>query len=365
MSRDVYYSVGGKKIWNAVDARRQAQKTGTELQFHSYDDCYDRVDWTKEPSGDWNTWCAQRATQLREKYQHLSLLFSAGSDSSDILRIFLENNIRLDELIIFKHPYNSIRKHEADTMIIPMARVYQKICPSLKVTVHEIRQDLYERWYSDEQWLTAQGSMSGQMNMGACNYALLTDYFCNNNQKNQHGFIMGLEKPKLLIEDGWWTSRILDRIWEYMTLSDNNIDQFYLSPDWPEFFVKQCWQFVRYMERNFEHTDMTLLNNIYKQGGEHSHHYLAASGRRIYGDMSSPMFIRNGANKIKDLTDRGVVDLHTAAQSQQWRCYSEWQGMVQHLQQTESYLFRHNDYQQGLTLAWAKPYRIKPVDGDN
>jgi hypothetical protein len=42
----------------------------------------------------------RRAEQLREKYDYLILYFSGGSDSFNVLRTFIDNNIKLDEVCV-------------------------------------------------------------------------------------------------------------------------------------------------------------------------------------------------------------------------------------------------------------------------
>jgi hypothetical protein len=361
MDRNVFFKVGNQIFYSDISARKHAYATDQELTFHAYEQQYDSANWQQEPTGTWDWWCQQRALALKSRYQKLCLLFSAGSDSSDILRIFLENNIPIDELIIFRHFWNPSRKMEADTMIIPMAKMYQSLFPALNVKIIDIGQDVYEQWHGTPDWIEGRYTMSGQMNMGACIYSWLTNRFCNNNDNNTTGYIMGLEKPKLLIEDGWWTSRVIDRVFDYMDLNENNIEQFYFAPDMPEFFVKQCWELINYIESTFDNIDMSLMNSIYQQGGPLFHHYLTGTNRRIYQNLDSPMPIRNGSNKIQNLSDAGVQGLQVTAQLQKWKCFGLYKEIVTDLEKNHSYLFRDGLAHNGLVAAWSKEYKIKKV----
>ena len=361
MSKNIFYKVGDEIIYNNLSARRKAHSTGKNITFHAYDLEYSQYDWSKEPEGTWEAWCLERALKLRSQYNKLCLLFSAGSDSSDILRIFLENNIRIDELIIFKHLHNPVRRMEADTMVIPMAKLYQQFDPVMKVSVHEIGSSIYNEWHGTTDWLEGSYSMTGQMNMGACIYSWLTDKFCGNNYQNNTGYIMGLEKPKLIIEDGWWTSRIIDKIFDYMDLGENNIVQFYLAPDMPQFYIKQCWELINYVENNFSVINMDLMNSIYAHGSSNFHHYLNGSRRQIYQGIASPISIRNGSNKIKNLNDPGVQGLHSTAKTESWKSYGLWNEITTNLQKNESMLFRDGLVSNGLIPVWSKGFKLKKV----
>lgn len=62
------------------------------------DDFYNTFDWTKEPEETLNELYYRKAKSLREKYDYLVLMYSGGSDSSNILDIFCRYNVHLDEI---------------------------------------------------------------------------------------------------------------------------------------------------------------------------------------------------------------------------------------------------------------------------
>lgn len=362
MAKDIYFRVGDKIFYSDIAARLHGKRSGQSVTFHAFDDVYDRVDWTKEPVDTWDQFCRERALSLRQRYSKLCLCFSAGSDSSDILRIFLENQIPLDELIIFRHRDHPYRCWEGDAMIIPMANFYAQQQPGLTVRVVDITREIHEQRYKNADWIENPHSMTGQMGFGAYTNSWLIREFCGANDQDNTGYLVGLEKPKLIIRDGWWTSSILDRNFDYWDLNDTNVTYFYLSPDWPEFYVKQCWEFIKYVEKTFSHIDMDLINQIYAHGSDLSHHLLLASQRRIYMDIKSPISLRNGSNKLRDLYDDKYQLLVDRARKEQWLCYNPWSEVLSHFQSHHAELFRDGDVHRGLIGVFSKSQRIKPVE---
>jgi hypothetical protein len=78
-----------------------------KIHFNFNDDVYRSINWrVGVPIGILRLY-QLRAQQLRDKYKYLILMFSGGSDSSMILRTFLNHNIFIDE----------IRVHHYDTLI--------------------------------------------------------------------------------------------------------------------------------------------------------------------------------------------------------------------------------------------------------
>jgi len=95
-----YWSTNGKIFDIKINALVEASKAGTELEFHYNDAQWDKADWSKEPTESLYDLYAKRAHQLRKKYKTLILRFSGGSDSTNILKVFIENNIKIDAIVV-------------------------------------------------------------------------------------------------------------------------------------------------------------------------------------------------------------------------------------------------------------------------
>ena len=95
-----YWKVGDQKFLNKYEALHHASKVKVFLTFHYFDEIFAKVNRNDLGKFTLDELYKQRAIQLREKYDYLILYFSGGADSYNILRTFLDNNIRLDEVCV-------------------------------------------------------------------------------------------------------------------------------------------------------------------------------------------------------------------------------------------------------------------------
>jgi hypothetical protein len=95
-----HWVVNGVKTSSQIDAWRTAVQANTVPSFYFYEEEYDKLDWTQEPTATWDQLCLDRCMQLRTTYKKLSLFYSAGRDSHHVLRCFYHFNIPLDEIVL-------------------------------------------------------------------------------------------------------------------------------------------------------------------------------------------------------------------------------------------------------------------------
>lgn len=93
---------------NKFKAAELAQQINGWIEWVFHDEVFLAYDWNKEPNASITELYAQRAHQLREKYDHLILMYSGGYDSHNILQTFINNNIHLDEVCSFYSEYDYI-----------------------------------------------------------------------------------------------------------------------------------------------------------------------------------------------------------------------------------------------------------------
>ena len=102
-----HWVVNGERTSSQFDAWRAASKLGIMPSFYFYEEQYDKLDWTKEPTESWDEICYERCITLRQKYKKLSLFYSAGRDSHHILKCFYYFNIPLDEIVLLNLKTNN------------------------------------------------------------------------------------------------------------------------------------------------------------------------------------------------------------------------------------------------------------------
>lgn len=94
-----YYQVGNMKFYSKLEAIEMQEKTGIHLHWNFNEDVFSSYDWKTEPSAPILELYRQRAQQLRDKYDYIILNFSGGADSTTILESFVNNDIKIDELV--------------------------------------------------------------------------------------------------------------------------------------------------------------------------------------------------------------------------------------------------------------------------
>jgi hypothetical protein len=95
-----YWSVNDKKFINKYQALIYASDNKSTVSFHFHDDAWANFDRSLLGKYSLDELYKKRALQLREKYDYLILYFSGGADSYNILRTFLDNGIKLDEVCV-------------------------------------------------------------------------------------------------------------------------------------------------------------------------------------------------------------------------------------------------------------------------
>lgn len=95
-----YYKVDGKIYLNKHQALTEANRIKKSVTFHWFDDAFSKFDRTLLGKRPLNDLYKERALQLRDEYDYLILNYSGGCDSYNILRTFLDNNIKLDQVMV-------------------------------------------------------------------------------------------------------------------------------------------------------------------------------------------------------------------------------------------------------------------------
>ena len=96
------YCVGELRFLDKYDALVFATQTNQTVTWEFNDAVFSCFDWTVPVPESINELYKRRAQQLRDKYDYVSLFFSGGLDSTNVLHAFIDNDIRLDEIVMYK-----------------------------------------------------------------------------------------------------------------------------------------------------------------------------------------------------------------------------------------------------------------------
>jgi len=100
MNKYGHYRVGDKKIFSTASAFIESRRTGQKIEFYYHNKVFAYADKGKIERLSLSDLYRERAQQLRDTYDYLSLQYSGGSDSNNVLMTFLKNDIKLDQVVV-------------------------------------------------------------------------------------------------------------------------------------------------------------------------------------------------------------------------------------------------------------------------
>ena len=351
-----HWVVGEKRFYNQLEAWAEIIKSKQAYRFYFYENEYDNHDWTKEPADNWDTLVHARCLQLRQRYKVLALFYSAGRDSNHILRSFVKHKIPIDELILLDRDTNPVRSDEYHNFVLPMARQYQKINPSVKITTIKVSKKSYENFYSDD-WIEKQNTLQLGI-FQPTNYEWVIRKYASTSVSNI-GFIFGNDKPKLLYKDGMIYTAVLDKTLElFLNSRLDNLEYFYYAPDLPELHIKQCHMLVNYLEKHYPNTDQKFISEFVDNA--HSDYYdelCMAIGRGPADNVTNPC--QNGKNKY--LGGHPVFSyVNNRSKEEKWASYHYFEeSMAWFRDKYPSAFHTDNPKESGTIGIWGKQYFIR------
>ena len=265
MSNDKFYLVHGKRFENKVEALAHSSKIScspTDVKFYYHHDAWTYFDKSQLGRQSLSELYKQRAQQLRDKYDYLILYFSGGADSTNILQTFLNNNIKLDEVVvrwpkklIGSNLYipNSIDQSarnfvsEWDLVIEKELKTLRSNHPKIKITILDYVEDIPKGYYNDLIF-TKQNHMHSAVNL--LRMQKFTDIELNPKGKKVCA-IAGVDKPMLVEHNSRVFMFFLDDVASLHTKTEEAYrEDFYWTPDFPEIAYEMAYQVFLYFKLN-------------------------------------------------------------------------------------------------------------------
>ena len=197
----------------------------------------------------------QRALQLRDKYDYLILAYSGGADSDNILKVFQQNNIYLDEVwydwpssLVEKSNYVISDGTNPENMPVEWFRVVKPALDELAVTNPEIFihvSDGFEGQTSED----AEDSMTvismPTVYTSIKRYRYITRYIQKFEDRGQRvAVIMGTDKLSPACRGNQYGFKFVDNATFFKTHSQGNeylnVEYFYWTPDFPAIVTEQA-----------------------------------------------------------------------------------------------------------------------------
>jgi hypothetical protein len=174
----VYYKAATKEFTNALKFWDHINKTDESFYFHLYDNEFSKADWSSEPKETIDQLCAKRAKAIREKYDWVRIWYSAGRDSHHILKTFLDNNLRIDELMIMD--WSIMQRFELDAKIAfdtAVATLKQyKTQKNVEISVIQPEKEEFEQYFHKDYFLNG-GGYGSNYNFNLNHYPNIVQFF--------------------------------------------------------------------------------------------------------------------------------------------------------------------------------------------
>jgi hypothetical protein len=272
-----YYAVGDYRTYSKLDAYQVSASSSNTVSWVFNDSVFNSVNWAIDPPGTLWDYYTLRAQQIRNSYDYVILMFSGGADSTNILDVFIKNNIHLDELAQFSHAdgsgKNAQQNREVDRVAIPKSQEVLDSHPHIKHRVVDIS-EMYNREYSNRDtkfdFIFQSNNYLLPLNIVRANLRKYVDDWKNLIDSGKRVcLVWGCEKPRVFLDKH--TQKHVFRFDDHVehcvgvSTQQNNTpgwfdEFFYWSPELPLLPVKQAHTIKNFL-RNPDYSLGLLHNN--------------------------------------------------------------------------------------------------------
>ena len=239
---NAYWEYAGTRYKHKFQAIQASNKDIDNITYHMFDgDVFENFDWSIEPAESLKSLMTTRAYQLRDQYPYLKFWFSGGADSTSALNIFLDNDIFIDEICVFKFG-NNLSNYEIDNYTLPHLREIKHLIPNTKITTYTFDEEYYREYLNDKWFFTKNALCPRHFHLPKIKGKNFCHIFCACD-------------PQLQFEDGEYKIVLYDTHTTGELASYRNIELFYTSPSLPELHSKQCHILKRHLTPDFDLED--------------------------------------------------------------------------------------------------------------
>ena len=248
-----HWTCNNKIFFNKVDSIAESVASGHHIFFHA-SDIYNEFSLCNEPNMSWKDLLKKRAQELRDQYPYINLWFSGGCDSTRMLHAFIDNNIHIDEITMFKSGM-----HSADYEIEYAKKYLEKHKQNLANTI--ISEQVlslrdYQNFYSKPYWYETVKS-SNPINFRNLTFV----HFSVGRARKDKMNLWGNQKPELVYTNNRWYAYFLDTDNDKGDTSPLEHSVWFYN-DSAEVHSKQCHLLKRYIEANFTKTQYDKPSKI-------------------------------------------------------------------------------------------------------
>lgn len=308
MNKYGYYTVGEKIFTNSMLAFLEVSKTKQPIKWYYHNHIWKNFDKSTLGRTNLKTLYKQRAQQLRDSYDYLILQYSGGSDSHCILQSFIQNNIKLDQIVV-KQPFGIINKNlhnpnnkdytaqnmlsEWDYVIKPDLEYLSTYHPDIEIKLVDWLDGVTADSFTDENFQSHRG-------LYFMSYILKHPERSTNeteikliDQGKKVAVINGVEKPILLAKDNKVYTTFPDKPMSLIppTLTNpNGTEYFYWTPDMPEVALERAYQVFIWFKQHPQFQNLLYRSLWNKNRSERWNQYSEIIKPIIYPDWDIKKF---------------------------------------------------------------------------
>lgn len=274
-----YWETSGKCFINKHDALVDATKAKQPIYFKFFNEVWDKFDRRLIGKHSLQEVYRQRAQQLRDKYDYLILYFSGGADSYNVLRSFIDNNIKIDEICVKwcndtltsnttvydANDWNTSANNylsEWDFAIEPVLKEIAHSHPEIKIEIVD--------WFKDKNSIGTEEAFRLVNHWHDVEVTSLAVWSPNEQkyveQGKRVGSIYGIDKPAVWFsDDGRAYMFFMDSGTTMGTPNPCNIygtEYFYWAPDFPLIAFETASAVVNAMRNNAELYKIKLDDSV-------------------------------------------------------------------------------------------------------
>lgn len=244
-----FWTVNNKKFIKKYDALLEAKESNSRLQFVYFDDVWSRFDRNLIGKHSLQDLYKKNAQRIRDKYDYLILYFSGGADSYNVLRTFLDNNIKIDEICVKWAGIalnSNVRVYTPNTQDIWCTNYISEWDYAIKPVLEEVAQSHPEIKIEIVDW-TSRSNINLERAFNIVNHwhdievPTLAVWSPNEEklveQGKKVGAVYGIDKPVTYFKDNCVYMLFLDSVTTIATPNPVNIygtELFYWTPEMPE-----------------------------------------------------------------------------------------------------------------------------------
>lgn len=277
-----YWSVGEEVFFSKISALIKAHSTKQRVKFHFNDHIYNTVKWNIEPQESLQQLYLQRALELRDQYDYLIILYSAGSDSTNMIKTFIDNKIKIDQVASWgckNHHWGDLDLPNVEITKAGSEMIKKIINMGIKFTFENLLDtEIFKKEFRTSDWASRAGpTLSISCVMKQLAVFQKKEYLELTKKGKKVCFLWGLEKARPCLIRGNYYLNFDDQILKGQSTASRSSpdypiphEHFYSGPDTTstKILAKQAHLILNYCEKNFTKQQIEKIIGVTNDPGK-------------------------------------------------------------------------------------------------